>query len=154
MKNVVFHVERDGAGTVVGVKVDGDLPADPGVVGNRGVDVAGRGVVGQDHATEEIRVVSVAGGQHVDTAIGRRAGCIGPDGFVESAVVGSLADGGKHRAVAVAVVADAEERAPPLAQHVAFDLDDAAFREVEAILGDVVGGDVAKARARGVREHA
>ena len=68
-------------------------------------------------------------------------------------MLGSFLNGRQDRAVAIAVVADSEQGAPPLAQHVAFDLYDATIGEIETILRKVMGGDVAEARTRGVRKH-
>ena len=68
-------------------------------------------------------------------------------------MVRGFLDGRQDRAVTVAVIADAEEGAPPLAQHIAFNLDDATIGEVEAILDEVVRGNVTKARTRGMRKH-
>ena len=98
-------------------------------------------VVGQHDAAHEIRIVADVSGQHIDAAVGQSAGRVGDDGLVVSF------DWGKHKAVAVAIVADAEEIAPVFAPHVAFHFDDAARAEVEAVFRDAAGGDVAIAGA-------
>ena len=148
--HVFIHtIKGDSTGSVVGIKVDGNLPTNPFLFWYWNRKIAGRIVVGQHHAFDEERIGVASCEEHVNTAIRRSAVGIGNDGFVKG-VIGSRLDWWQNRAIAIAIITDAEKGTPPFAQLVTFDFDDSTIGEVEAVLGDVVGGNVAKARAGGV----
>ena len=123
---VILHVKGDGTLAIVGIQVDGDLPGVPMAIRSDGFEVASHRVAGQHHTVHEEGVVRATCHHHVDTTIGEGAVLIGIDRFADGVRRRGLTQRRKNRAVAVAVIADADEIAPPLAQDVAFKLDDTA----------------------------
>ena len=126
VRHIAIHsIKGDSTSTVVGIKVDGDLPTNPILFRNRDGEIAGWRVVRQNDALNEERIGVASREEHVNTAVRRGAVGVGSDRLIEG-VTRSRLDRRKHRAIAIAVVADAEQGAPPFAQLVAFNLDDTA----------------------------
>ena len=124
---VILHVKGDGTLAIVGIQVDGDLPGVPMAIRTDGFEVASHRVAGQHHTVHEEGVVGASCHHHVDTTIREGAVLVGIDGFADGVRRGGLTQRRKDRAVAVAVIANADEVAPPLAEDVALKLDDTAI---------------------------
>ena len=119
----VVGEERHGSRTVVGFKVNHDLPAGPSAIGIVVVEINGHGIVGQHDAIDKAGTWILACGDEIDAAI--LSGQVGVG-------AGSLvAHRGQHRTVAISIVTNAEASAPPIAEQVQFNLDGAACREVK-----------------------